>query len=114
LLHCRFRRPAHGRSSREMRRRMRPSKSCRSPRIDQQGGRRALLPRGSGSWYKRCRRMPSVVGWRRSGLLPQRKQRCLRRLGLDCLGQSFESRLLRGKVLRAQSFHLLLCYKCFS
>jgi hypothetical protein len=41
--------PARGRSSQKMRRKTRPLKSCQSPRIDRRGGRKVLLPRGSGS-----------------------------------------------------------------
>jgi hypothetical protein len=72
--------PHSGRSSRKRRRRrrrMRLSKSCRSLRTRRQGGRKVLLPRGSGSWCKRRRRMPSNVGWRRSVVLQRRRRGCL-------------------------------------
>jgi hypothetical protein len=48
---------------------MRPSKNCRSLRTRPQEGRKVLLPRGSGSWCRRRRRMPSDVDWRRSAVL---------------------------------------------
>jgi hypothetical protein len=46
---------------RRIRRRMRPSKSCQSLKTRQRGGRKVLLPRGSGSWCKRRRRKLSDV-----------------------------------------------------
>jgi hypothetical protein len=65
---------------------MRRSSSCRSLRGDRRGGRRVLLPRGSGNWCRRRRRMPSDVDWRRSVLLQWRRQGCLRRLSLEYFG----------------------------
>jgi hypothetical protein len=50
--------------------------------------------------------MPSVGVWRHSGLLPLHRQRCLQRLGLSFLGRSFEFQLLRGKILKTQSYSL--------
>jgi hypothetical protein len=57
----------------EEKRRMRRSRSCRSLRIRRQGGRRVLLPRGSGSWCRRCQRMLYDADWRRSVMLQQRR-----------------------------------------
>jgi hypothetical protein len=41
-------------------------------------------PRGSGSWCRRHRRMPSDVDWRRSAVLQQRRRRCRQLLSLGC------------------------------
>jgi hypothetical protein len=46
---------------RRRRRRMRPSKSCRSMKTRQRGGQRVLLPRGSESGCRRRRRNLSDV-----------------------------------------------------
>jgi hypothetical protein len=66
---------------------MRRSRSCRSLRIRRQEGRRVLLPRGSGSWCRRRRRMLFDVDWRRSVVLQRRRQGCLRLLSLGCFGR---------------------------
>jgi hypothetical protein len=71
---------------------MRRSRSCQSL-SDRRGGRRVLLPRGSGNWCRRRRRMPSDVDWRRSVLLRRRRQGCLRRLSLGCFGRKLGSQL---------------------
>jgi hypothetical protein len=64
-----------------------PSQSCPSLKTRQRGGRKVMLPRGSGSWCRRCRRMPSDVGWRRSAVLRRRRQRYLQLLSLGCFGR---------------------------
>jgi hypothetical protein len=58
-----------------------------------------LLPRGSGNWCRRRKRMLSDVDWRRSVLLHWRRQGCLRRLSLEYFGRKFGSQRRRGKVL---------------
>jgi hypothetical protein len=78
---------------------MRPSKSCRSLKTRQQRGLRVLLPRGSGSWYRRRRRRPSDVAWRRSVELRQHGRRYLRLLSPGCFGQKLGFRLRRGMDL---------------
>jgi hypothetical protein len=47
----------------------------------------SLLPRGSGSWCRRLRRMPSDVDWRRSVVLLRCRRGCLRLLSLGCFGR---------------------------
>jgi hypothetical protein len=49
------------------------------PVVEDRPVRRSESPaaRGSRSWCRRRRRMPSVKGWRRSELLPQHRRRCL-------------------------------------
>jgi hypothetical protein len=75
----RFRHLILGWSSQRKNKKMKPSRSHRSWRTSRRGGQRAPLPRGSVSWCKRHLRMPSVRVWRCRKLLPQRRQRCLRR-----------------------------------
>jgi hypothetical protein len=48
-------------------------------------------------WWRSRWRKPSVVVWRRSELLPQRRASCLCRLGLDSLGRSRVFWPSRGK-----------------
>jgi hypothetical protein len=52
--------PHSRRSSRKRKKKMRPSMSRQSWRIGRRGGWIAPLPRGSGSWCRRRRRMPYV------------------------------------------------------
>jgi hypothetical protein len=47
------------------------------PVTEDRPARRSESPRGSESSYKRRRRMPSVVVWRRNELLQRRRQGCL-------------------------------------
>jgi hypothetical protein len=54
---------------------------------NRRGGRRVMLPRGSGSWCRRRRRMPSDVDWRCSVVLQWRRRGCLQLLSLRCFGQ---------------------------
>jgi hypothetical protein len=72
---------------------MRPSKKCRSLKTRQQGGRKVLLQRGSGSWCRRRRRKLSGVVWKHSVVLRRHRQRYLRLLSLGCFGRRLGFRL---------------------
>jgi hypothetical protein len=87
---------------------MRPSKSCRSLKTRQRRGLRVLLPRGSGSWYRRRRRRPSDVAWRRSAVLRQHGRRYLWLLSPGCFGQKLGFRWRRGMDLGADAIFTLL------
>jgi hypothetical protein len=79
----------------------------RSLKTRQRGGRKVLLPRGSGSWCRRRRRKLSDVVWRRSALLRRRRRRYLRLLCLGCFGRRLGFRLCRGINLRAYAIFIL-------
>jgi hypothetical protein len=87
---------------------MRLSKSCRSLKTRQRRGPRVLLPRGSGSWCRRCWRRPSDVAWRRSVVLRQRGRRYLQLLSRGCFGRKLGFRWCRGMDLGADTIFTLL------
>jgi hypothetical protein len=68
-----------------------------------------MLPRGSGNWCRRRRRMLPIVDWRRSVVLQRCRRGCLRLLSLRCFGRRLVFQMRRGKVFASFALNIVSC-----